>query len=132
MAFQPLLNESLQGVSNNLPTYEGNLNPDTVDQNLGLVGGLLLASIGSVSLVPPQLTDLATKLIELGAAALYDQQTHPELQGKDSLGATLWAQYQSLLGHLELGITALGGEPNIANRPNFVFAAPQRYDYQQF
>jgi hypothetical protein len=124
---------SVGGVSNKLPTREGNLNTGQVTDNLETVSGLVLAKVGDVSAVPDALVELAGKVVEFGAAALTEMQDFPEQSTRDSSpAASLWAQYELLAGELQAGVEALGGEPDVQQRPAYMFPPPSLTRYQRF
>jgi hypothetical protein len=133
MALIPLFGESIAGVENKLPTYDGIVNVDQVNDNLGTAGGIVLSRIGTVGDVPPTLVDLASKVIEYGAAGLTEQQNFPEQStATNSRGNLLWAQFEDLLERLVAGVEAAGGEPNVETRPAFNFAPPWMIQYMEF
>lgn len=128
-----LFAESLAGVENKLPTYDSIIDTSQVNDNLGTAGGLVLSRIGTVGDVPAPLTDLASKVIEYGAAALTEQQNFPEQSTMTtSRGNVLWAQFLDLLERLVAGVEAAGGEPNVETRPAFSFAPPWMVQYMDF
>jgi hypothetical protein len=124
---------SIQGVNNKLPTREGQLNADQVNDNLETASGLVLSRVGAVGLVPQVLVNLAAKVVEYGAAALTEQQDFPEQStDKASLAVALWALFGKLTEQLVTGVEAVGGEPNVAERAEFNFAPPLMIQYQSF
>jgi hypothetical protein len=128
-----LYSESQSGVSNKLPTYNGVLNVDQVNDNLATAADIVLSRVGTVGDVPPTMVDFASKVIEYGAAALTEQQNFPEQSTSDtSLGQVLWRIFNQLLEQMVAGVEAAGGEPNVETRPAFSFAPPWMTQYQQF
>lgn len=124
---------SVQGVSNKLPTRQGQLDQAQVLDNLGTASGLLLALVGDVAAVPTPLMDLAAKVVEYGAAALTEQQDFPESStAKDSAATMLWSLFTSLSGQLQTGVEALGGEPDVAKRPAYNFPPPMMVPHRVF
>lgn len=128
-----LWRESVEGVSNKLPTREGDLDVSQVVDNLCTAAGLVLARVGDVGLVPDVLVDLASKVVEFGAASLTEQQDFPEQStNKDALGNVLWTTFMSMMQMLVDGVEAVGGEPNVETRPAFTFAPPWMIPYRAF
>src|ERR1039458_690729 len=96
---------SVQGVSNKLPTRNGSLDQTRVLDNLGTASGLVLAKVGDEAAIPPVLVDLASKVVEYGAAALTEQQDFPETAtAKDSAATVLWGMFADLAGQLQAGV----------------------------
>lgn len=129
----PMFTESFQGVSNKLPTRDGNLNQTRVQDNLNTAGGIVVSRVGGVGLVPSLLTELASLVIEWGAAALTELQDFPEQSTEaDSAYQSYWRTFTMLTDTLVKGVEALGGEPDVQERPIFTFDPPALTPYQQF
>ena len=116
---------SITGISDKLPTREGVIDQGRCMDALETASGLVVARVGSSTAVPAALVNLAAKVVETGAAALIETGDFPEQStDKTSLGATLWATFETLLTALQLGVEAAGGEPAVSLRPRYVFPPP--------
>jgi len=127
---------TIDGVSNKLPTRAAagiQLDVGRAVDNLETISGLVVARVGAPDAIPPVLTTLAARVVEYGAAALFEQQDFPEASTSDtSNAAVLWKQYEDLLQQLEDGVEAVGGEPNVQLRPIFTFDPPYMVRYREF
>lgn len=121
------------GVSNKLPTREGRLDGAQVVDNLETCSGYLLSIVGSEGAVPAGLVELAARTVEWGAASLTEQQDFPEQStAKTSTAQVCWAQFEKLAAQVLNGVTAVGGEPPVSERPAFNFGPTRLIEWLQF
>lgn len=116
---------STDGILKKLPTREGRLDDGQAYDKLETISSLVLGRVGAVGSIPPQLEDLAAKVVEYGAAALLEITDFPE-QSTDvnSTGQVLWRTYMQLLDALVKAVEAVGGSPDVMERPAYNFPPP--------
>jgi hypothetical protein len=123
---------SPDGILTKLPTREGHIDYGRMVDSLEMVSGLVLGIVGSDTAIPAPLLNLASKVIETGAAAAIEQEDFPEQStNAASLGRVLWDRYAQLLKSLRDAVEALGDEPNIMQTPAFNFPPPMFLNYDE-